>query len=504
MLFSKKSLVVMVLTLLCSTVKVYAQEPNFSMYQYTPFFTNPGSIGTVQDVRLMLNYRNQAIEVGENFMTSTLSGYYPIYLGNHRLVVAGNFLNDQVSDFVNTNGGLLGAAYSIRLTASSELSFGVQGGYFQRKTASNFTTDDQFVNGGFDPNAVSGDVLINQSKSYPTLSTGIYYLVKDKQGREKAFMGGSVFNATQPNISFLDSSEDNLPLSFKATAGYKVYQGLKWSVLPTTRWVNQAGNNFFNLGSRFGYELMNAGNANNKIELGIWYNSNDLGVFSMAYEQSNLTIAASYDLPLASELASTQTGVFELAISLRIKKKSKQHVSVTDVAVVAEPLQQESFNKQEESIREEENVEEEPSVNEEEKKNIQEPIIEERRLDVVSLNKKFSDRDYLIRFEHASESNVISDNQQKVMNEATKVLQENPDLNVIIVGHASSVGGTDVNQEISEKRAEEIAKALTNSGILSSRITTEGRGESEPIEDNSTAYGASENRRIQIIFNLEN
>lgn len=498
MVFSKKSLVISVLTLVFSTLKVYAQEPNFSLYQYAPFFTNPGSIGVIEDTRLMLNYRNQSLEAGSNFKTSSLSGYYPIYLGNHRLVVAGNFLNDQVSDFVKTNGGLLGVAYSIRLTASSELSFGIQGGYFQRKIDGDFITDDQFVDGVFDPNAVSGDAIFNQNKNYPTLSTGLYYLLMDNQGREKAFLGGSIFNATKPNVSFLDSGDDNLPVSLKATAGYRVYQGYKLSVLPTARWVNQSSNNFFNIGSRFGYELTNSEKENKKIELGLWYNSNDLGVFSIAYEQSDLTIGVSYDLPVGSDLSITQNGIFELAISLRIKKKSQPYVAKQVVTVPVEPMPKEG-SYQEEAIEKDQ----QPLV-EEEKKITPEPINEKKEVDIEAFNRKFSHRDYLIRFEHNSGSEVISDNQEKVINEVTHLLLDNPDLNVLIVGHASSVGGIDVNQKISEKRAEEIARVLISKRIASSRITTVGRGESEPIEDNSTEYGASENRRVQVIFRVGN
>ncbi|MEQ9300228.1 MAG: PorP/SprF family type IX secretion system membrane protein [Cyclobacteriaceae bacterium] len=323
----KKIIALSILALLLSDMKVYAQEPNFSMYLYTPFFTNPGSIGVVEDARLMLNYRNQAVDVGESFQSSSLSGYYPLYLGNHRLVLAGSFLNDQVSNFTSTNGGLLGLASSIRITTYSELSFGMQAGYLQRGRGGDFITDDQFVNGVFDPDVVSGDAVLNQTKGYATLSTGLYYLIKDDRGKEKAFFGGSIFNATRPNVSLVESIADRLPASVRATAGYRVYQGLKLSVIPSLRWVNQTGNNFFNIGSRFGYELANSEEGVKKIELGLWYNTNNLGVFSVAYEQSDLTLGVSYDLPVGADLTRTQNGIFELAVSFRLKKISKPYLA---------------------------------------------------------------------------------------------------------------------------------------------------------------------------------
>ncbi len=316
----KKYITGVILTGLLLPQVAWAQEPNFSMYHYTPFFTNPASVGMVEDVRLSLNYRNQAVELGENFRTSSLSGFFPLAVGNHRLVLSGSFLNDQLSDFVTTNGGLLNVAYAINLSPRSALSLGLQGGFFRRDVEGDFTTDDQFVDGAFDPNAVSGDAVLNRSANYPTLSGGLHYTLKDEQGRPLAFLGGALYNALQPDIS-LTEQEDELPLSLRTTAGYRVYQGIKFSIMPTMRWVGQAGNNFVNIGSRFGYELPNTANGTQHVELGVWYNTNELGVFSLAYERSNLLVAASFDVPLGDELNTGQSGIFELALSLRLKSK---------------------------------------------------------------------------------------------------------------------------------------------------------------------------------------
>lgn len=300
-------------------MNVHAQEPNFSMYQYAPIFTNPGEIGAVEDVQVMLNYRSQSVDVGENFSSSALSVFYPFALGNHRLVVAGNFLNDKASNFLSTNSGILGVAYSVSLTEKSSLSLGIQAGLFQRKIDGDFTTDDQFVSGVFDPSTISGDAVINQYTSYPSLSTGIHYTMLDDNGDQLGFVGFSLFNAIEPDVSFVESAEDKLPSSFKATAGYKAYQGLKFSAMPTMRWVNQAGNNFFNLGSIFGYELASAEEGAKKINLGLWYNTNELGVFSIAYEQPNITVGISYDTPFGADLNTGQNGIFELAVAYKLK-----------------------------------------------------------------------------------------------------------------------------------------------------------------------------------------
>ncbi|MDW7696046.1 PorP/SprF family type IX secretion system membrane protein, partial [Flammeovirgaceae bacterium SG7u.132] len=294
-----------------------AQEPNFSLYHYTPFFTNPGEIGAVEDTRVMLNYRNQQLDLDENITSSSVSAYYPIYIGHNRLVTAINFLNDKNSEFLSSNGGMLGLSYSLKTTKNSELAMGLQAGFFQRKTGGEFTTDEQFVNGFFDPNAISTDAVLNQSVGYPVISGGLFYKVKDDLGLEKAFIGASIFNVNGPNTSLMGDLKDNLPMTIKSTAGYRVYRGASFSVLPTARLVYQAGNSFLNVGSRFAYELSQSGENAKKIELGIWYNTNDYGVFSLAYEQPRFTLALSYDKTIGTELGSAQKGVFELAISFR-------------------------------------------------------------------------------------------------------------------------------------------------------------------------------------------
>ncbi len=60
-----------------------------------------------------------------------------------------------------------------------------------------------------------------------------------------------------------------------------------------------------------------------KIDLGLWYNTNDLGVFSIAYEQPNMIIGASYDIPVGNELSQGQNSIFELALAIRLKRKKK-------------------------------------------------------------------------------------------------------------------------------------------------------------------------------------
>lgn len=69
---------------------------------------------------------------------------------------------------------------------------------------------------------------------------------------------------------------------------------------------------------------------------------------------------------------------------------------------------------------------------------------------------------------------------------------------VLIVGHTDDTPIEIGNDRLAELRAEAVAKVFIAEGIASDRITTLGRGDSEPIADNGQASGRAKNRRIEI------
>ncbi len=86
------------------------------------------------------------------------------------------------------------------------------------------------------------------------------------------------------------------------------------------------------------------------------------------------------------------------------------------------------------------------------------------------------------------------------MDEAVAVLNEYPDINVLIQGHTDSQGAADTNRNLSQKRADAVKAYLVSKGINSSRLSTSGLGEEYPIADNNTATGRAQNRRVEFII----
>ncbi|ALR95794.1 OmpA family protein [Vibrio alginolyticus] len=79
-----------------------------------------------------------------------------------------------------------------------------------------------------------------------------------------------------------------------------------------------------------------------------------------------------------------------------------------------------------------------------------------------------------------------------------KQLIRYPGDTVRIVGHTDSVGDAAYNQALSERRAQAVVDYFIRQGIASSRLSVEGKGESEPIDSNTLADGRASNRRIDI------
>ncbi len=86
-----------------------------------------------------------------------------------------------------------------------------------------------------------------------------------------------------------------------------------------------------------------------------------------------------------------------------------------------------------------------------------------------------------------------------VLNEIYKMLSEHPDVAVSVEGHTDSDGDNDLNQKLSEERAEAVIKQLISMGIPADRLSSKGFGESKPINTNATPEGKAENRRVEFV-----
>jgi outer membrane protein OmpA-like peptidoglycan-associated protein len=96
------------------------------------------------------------------------------------------------------------------------------------------------------------------------------------------------------------------------------------------------------------------------------------------------------------------------------------------------------------------------------------------------------------------DSAAIKPGLQNEINRVSQVLVQYPQTNIMVAGHTDSSGSEAYNQELSERRATSVKTALLYQGVMASRVTTVGYGETQPVADNSTSGGRQMNRRVVI------
>ena len=87
-----------------------------------------------------------------------------------------------------------------------------------------------------------------------------------------------------------------------------------------------------------------------------------------------------------------------------------------------------------------------------------------------------------------------------IIRQIYQVLQQEPSIKLTIIGHTDGDGDAAVNMKLSKKRADAVKNALVSVYKVSGdRLQTNGKGESEPIGDNSSTDGKAQNRRVEFI-----
>ncbi len=101
-----------------------------------------------------------------------------------------------------------------------------------------------------------------------------------------------------------------------------------------------------------------------------------------------------------------------------------------------------------------------------------------------------------VQFETSAD--VLLTSSRSTLDNAVATLKRNPDLRVEIAGYTDDRGNAANNQQLSERRAASVKAYLVDRGIDASRLTVRGYGEANPIDDNATAAGRANNRRVAL------
>ncbi len=115
-------------------------------------------------------------------------------------------------------------------------------------------------------------------------------------------------------------------------------------------------------------------------------------------------------------------------------------------------------------------------------------------------NKNLQEGDNLImnniQFELGSSNLLITG--KKELDKLVLLMEENSSLEILLTGHTSSEGASQLNKELSLKRVKACKNYLKEKSIDESRITLKGTGADEPIAPNDTETNRAKNRRVEM------
>lgn len=83
---------------------------------------------------------------------------------------------------------------------------------------------------------------------------------------------------------------------------------------------------------------------------------------------------------------------------------------------------------------------------------------------------------------------------------ATALAAQGDDKQITVEGHTDSIGTPENNRELSKERARAVREYIVSKGLDGGRVRAVGRGESEPIANNSTPEGRANNRRVELVI----
>ena len=99
----------------------------------------------------------------------------------------------------------------------------------------------------------------------------------------------------------------------------------------------------------------------------------------------------------------------------------------------------------------------------------------------------------------AFDSAKLTSEAKSILDGALTAIKANPSAHLTVEGHTDSTGSDSYNYDLSERRAQAVVNHLSSSGVAASRMSSVGKGASNPVASNDTSEGRRQNRRVEVI-----
>jgi len=499
---------------------VWGQNFQFSQYNFTPTRVNPGWLGLTKYATIDFNYRNQKTGGDFNISSNFFAVAYPLMKQSTGTPWAGigvSFLDDRSGGVFKTQEMSLSYAINISTGKYESLSIGFRGLMrSQRIDYGGLFTGSQYIEGrGFDPSAFNGESTDQLRVSYYTFSTGLLWTKSDRRGSLVSQFDGAIFDFNKPDNSF---TKDNSQLASTVVA-HGAFLLNKQSQLNTYSDIlvtYGSGKGVLNIGARWQYDLNPSSRTlTDKVDMITRYVLGRSGIVGLQFHNEKFSLGVSYDFPVITKNYGN-TGALEIGLEYRSQvnpknRKIKSKQSKKQNQGKSTPTNKTVIAKKTSMVRP-------PALKAAKKDSIikakTEKKLPQETVESVTIVKNDSAtaeakagrikqeplliEKITLHFHFEYNSIDLDDETEKFLNELSTTLSENENLKLKITGHTDNRGNEKYNLHLSQKRAEEVKRYLVKTGIDAKRIIADGKGMTEPLNDNDTEESRSKNRRVEI------
>jgi type IX secretion system PorP/SprF family membrane protein len=497
----------------------------FTQYNFTAQRVNPAWVGLSRDASLDFIYRHQKTGGDFQLNTNALSVAYPFFqrsTGKPWSGIGVSLLSDKSGPLFKSQEAAVTYAVNISTGRYQNLSLGFKGLMrWQRVNFDGLFTGLQYLDGhGFDPALDNGELPNSFQSNFFTLSSGLLWQQTNRYGKLLKQIGFSFFDFNKPNPNFRDGREDELPSTLVAHLAWVVHQQNQWTIMPEVLLTHSSSKNVITGGGRFQYDLSKT----RHVDFITKYAVGRSGIAGIQLHQENFSFGISYDFPLGNRNVGN-VGAFELGLEYRSpmdpksKKASAKKKAKRKKSALAANQNQIPSNKNSTSAKAGDGTQKTPGPNPSTATATPDagpsitkiPAIEitevnpvpekDRGASAAAGNISFDPllvEKITLHFRFEYNSTDLDEDTEEFLDELIRTMQENEKLSVMITGHTDNVGSAHLNHRLSLKRAEAVKAYLLKQGIDLPRITTEGKGLTEPLNGNSTDEERALNRRVEI------
>ncbi|MBS1614814.1 MAG: PorP/SprF family type IX secretion system membrane protein [Bacteroidetes bacterium] len=312
-----------------------AQDIHFSQFYENAILRNPALTGIFSgDYKVGVNYRTQWGNISNPFQTTLVSGETRVQVNKeyHDYISFGACISYDHAGAIDFNSLQITPAinYNKRLfdAHASYLSVGFAASYIQRSVdPSKMTLDNQYVGGGYDPNAPTGETMKFDKITHYDVSAGVSFNSSMGENNQVIYyIGAAAYHVTRPKEAF-NPNETLIRLSPKYTgsAGMTVRLAPEWALMATANYTSQAPYQEIIGGGMLSYRHALGAEQLFAIHAGCFIRLQDAVIPTIKIDYNSLAFTASYDVTTSSLKPSLSSeGGWEFSIFIRGRYPRKQ------------------------------------------------------------------------------------------------------------------------------------------------------------------------------------